>query len=254
MQKLLRICRAWRPFGTSLFHLFFYLPAAGVTKNVVAGVWVHTHCRVALEQGFPVVPLCPRERLCCELRESNGKHTECERQACWQCSDPAQRGWLAVRSSSASKHRLPSSGRMRKRVGFLARAYTCVREAEVAERLLTRRLGSWSRSGLTDNSPAINDPPMLSAHEHCCQTNVAVHGQSQNEETLSCEEVRTVAFTLRCSATFALPRTAEDRAVCVTYLDLYFFNMIICFFCYSIFRLTTKQYREAESKALLRGF
>lgn len=173
-----------------------------------------------MEQGFLVLSLCPGEHSCCEPRESNGRHAEHERQACWQCGDPAQRGWFAVELSSAPKHRLPSSGRMRKRVGFLARAYTCVCEAEVAGRLLTARLGSWSRSGLADNSPTVNDPPTLSVRECCCQTNVAVHWQSQNEETLGCEGMRTVDFTLQCSAAFALPRTAEDRAACVTYLDL----------------------------------
>lgn len=172
------------PFSTSV-STYLQLASPKLWLQEV-GYW-----RAALEQGFLVLSLCPGEHSCCEPRESNGRHAEHESQACWQCSDPAQRGWFAVELSGARKHRLPSSGRMRKRVGFLARAYTCVCEAEVAGRLLTARLGSWSRSGLADDSPTINDPPTLSVRECCCQTNIAVHGQSQNEETLSREEMRT---------------------------------------------------------------
>lgn len=66
-----------------------------------------------------------------------------------------------------------------------------------SQHLVAPQLGSQSRAELEDNSLALSDPPTVFACECCCQTKVAMHGQSQNE-ILNC--------VLQCSQCFLYHR------------------------------------------------
>lgn len=163
--------------------------------------------RAASEHGFAVVPLWPRECSRCEFRER-----------LWEIGAPSV---LAVRIEVLRVFSTDcwSTGRMRERAGFLRWTNACFCKAEVTVHLVAPQLGSQSTAELKDNSLAVSDPPTC---ERCCQTNVAVHGQSQNEEILSCENCR--------PSVFAPPRTAEDRAAWRILINAIFFNVVVVSF------------------------
>lgn len=158
MLKPLNCSRAWWPFCTNHFH-FLFSPACSWSRKKMwlQEVW---YARTTEQPQSRPSQLFSRDHFV-NLESFMGllkKHKKT-----WEKREPSVLAvCISVQRSDTVKVDLQcgpqtllstdcqSTGRMRKRVGFLKWTNTCFCKAEVTEHRFTPRLGSWNRSELKD--------------------------------------------------------------------------------------------------------